>query len=70
MTIAHRLKTIIEYDRIIVLDDGQLVEEGSPLELMDRGGIFSEMIKENGSEYEQEMRNIILENREETPEQL
>lgn len=60
MTIAHRLKTIIEYDRIIVLDQGSLVEQGSPLELIEKGGIFAEMIRENGPEYEQEMKNIIL----------
>lgn len=30
MTIAHRLSTVIDYDRIIVLDDGKVVEMGSP----------------------------------------
>ena len=34
ITIAHRIKTIIEYDRIFVLDKGVLVEQGSPKNLL------------------------------------
>jgi ABC-type multidrug transport system ATPase subunit len=34
ITIAHRLLTVIEYDRIIVLGDGQVIESGSPYELL------------------------------------
>jgi ABC-type multidrug transport system fused ATPase/permease subunit len=34
LTIAHRLKTIINYDRILVLDQRKLIEEGSPQELI------------------------------------
>jgi ABC-type multidrug transport system ATPase subunit len=32
--IAHRLRTVVDYDRIVVLDHGQLIEYGTPLELM------------------------------------
>ena len=35
ITIAHRIKTIIGYDRIFVFDKGQLAEEGSPKELIE-----------------------------------
>ncbi|KAI8916137.1 P-loop containing nucleoside triphosphate hydrolase protein [Gorgonomyces haynaldii] len=36
ITIAHRLHTIIEYDLIVVLDDGRIVEQGSPKELLSK----------------------------------
>ena len=58
VTIAHRLKTIIEYDRILVLDQGQLAEEGTPLDLLERKGIFYEMVAKNGSRFEEEMRKL------------
>ncbi|RMD43860.1 hypothetical protein DV735_g1180, partial [Chaetothyriales sp. CBS 134920] len=43
LCIAHRLKTIINYDRICVMDRGVIAELGSPVELFDRGGIFRGM---------------------------
>lgn len=36
MTVAHRLETIIDYDRIVVMDNGRLVEVDSPSELIKR----------------------------------
>ena len=41
LAIAHRLSTIAAMDRIIVLDDGQIVEEGSHLELLSRNGLYA-----------------------------
>jgi ABC-type multidrug transport system fused ATPase/permease subunit len=43
LCIAHRLKTIIGYDRICVIDQGQVAELGTPLELFDLGGVFRGM---------------------------
>ena len=43
--IAHRLSTVMNCDRILVLDKGKIVEEGSYDELMQRGGVFSELAK-------------------------
>ena len=35
ITIAHRIKTIMDYDKIFVFDNGQLIEHGSPKELIE-----------------------------------
>ncbi|KAG6919005.1 hypothetical protein DXG01_009715 [Tephrocybe rancida] len=44
ITIAHRLKTIMDYDRVLMLDTGEIVEFGTPKELMSTaGGPFREM---------------------------
>ena len=45
ITIAHRMSTIRQCNRIIVLDDGKVAEDGSYDELMAKGGFFSEIIK-------------------------
>jgi ATP-binding cassette subfamily C (CFTR/MRP) protein 4 len=34
ITIAHRLKTIADYDKVIVLDRGRILEVGAPYELI------------------------------------
>lgn len=44
ITIAHRLSTIHDCDRIIVLDNGKIVEKGTHKDLMDKKGLYSEMI--------------------------
>jgi len=40
LAVAHRLSTLSGFDRIIVLMDGRIAEDGSPTELRRRGGIF------------------------------
>ena len=45
ITIAHRMSTIRECNRIIVLNDGRVEEDGSFDELLAKGGLFSEIIK-------------------------
>jgi ABC-type multidrug transport system fused ATPase/permease subunit len=48
ITIAHRLKTIINYDRILVLDGGQVVEFDTPRQLLlKEGGYFREMCRKS-----------------------
>ena len=45
IVVAHRLSTIMDADRILVLDKGQLVESGSFDELVEKGGLFADMVK-------------------------
>ncbi|MBQ7078260.1 MAG: ABC transporter ATP-binding protein [Fibrobacter sp.] len=43
--IAHRMRTIANADKVVVLQNGQVVETGSPAELKAKGGLFSKMLK-------------------------
>ncbi len=43
--VAHRLSTIRNCDRIIVMDDGRVAETGTFDELVEKGGIFAELVK-------------------------
>ena len=45
LIIAHRLSTVKECDRIFVMDDGQIVEEGDYQSLMERKGLFYELAR-------------------------
>lgn len=43
IAIAHRLSTIQRMDRIVVLDNGKIAEQGSHKELLERGGIYAKL---------------------------
>ena len=45
LVIAHRLSTVKECDRILVLDGGKIAEAGTYEELIEKGGIFAELVE-------------------------
>lgn len=49
LVIAHRLSTIADFDKVLVLDEGQIVEMGSPRELLQiEGGAFQDLVRQSG----------------------
>lgn len=51
ITIAHRLRSVADCDKILVLDHGQVLEYDSPLKLMKReDSAFRELCKRSGEE--------------------
>jgi len=46
LVIAHRLSTILAADKILVMEDGQLVEQGRHGELLERGGLYSTLYEQ------------------------
>lgn len=60
LTIAHRLNTIIDYDRIVFLADGKVIEYGSPAELVQRDGPFRKLVNETGKENAEVLVNLAL----------
>lgn len=48
LTIAHRLDTIIDYDVVIVMENGRVAEMGSPQDLLSSCGIFADMVNATG----------------------
>ncbi|KAF9209799.1 hypothetical protein BGZ49_000986 [Haplosporangium sp. Z 27] len=50
ITIAHRLNTVMDYHRILVMDQGQVVEYDTPRNLLrDPNSVFSKLVDETGS---------------------
>ena len=45
LVIAHRMRTVEAADKIVVLDDGRVAEQGSPSELMTKRGLFRRMVE-------------------------
>ena len=41
--IAHRLRTVVNADQILVLDDGRVVESGTHKELLEQGGLYRKL---------------------------
>ena len=45
IAIAHRLSTVRSFDRIVVLQEGEVVEDGSPDHLMRRNGPYGQTVR-------------------------
>ena len=50
ITIAHRINTILDSDRIVVLEKGRVAEFDTPSKLLESRGLFYELAKEAGLE--------------------
>ena len=56
LTIAHRLQTIIDYDTLLVMGSGKLLEQGSPTELLGLDGAFASIVRAVGPVGEADLR--------------
>jgi ATP-binding cassette subfamily B protein len=68
LAVAHRLSTVASFDRIIVLSEGRIVEDGSPMELRRRQGVFEAMWQlqtHGGVGQHRSGRNALFEGRDE-----
>ncbi|KAI1331203.1 metal resistance protein YCF1 [Xylariaceae sp. FL0255] len=52
ITVAHRINTILDSDRVVVLDKGEVVEFDTPQALIEKKGIFYGLVKESGLDTE------------------
>ena len=43
LTVAHRLSTIVNCDRILVVNNGQIIEDGNHKTLIEKGGKYAEL---------------------------
>ena len=56
ISIAHRLDTIIDSDQIVVLGGGEVLECGTPFELLEQNGAFSSMVDSTGQDMSAKLR--------------
>lgn len=59
LTIAHRLNTIMDSDRVLVLDDGKVAEFDSPSALIRQGGIFASMVEKSESAHDADRKSVV-----------
>lgn len=59
LTIAHRLNTVMDSDKVLVMENGQLVEFAHPHELLQNSdGYFTKMVDQTGRSMAEHLRNI------------
>ena len=59
LVIAHRMRTVSGADKVVVLSDGIVSEQGTPKELMDSNGIFARMVNAQKESYKWSIGNEI-----------
>ena len=58
IAIAHRLSTIAAMDRLVIMDEGRIVEQGTHAELLRRGGLYAELwARQSGGFLARTLRN-------------
>ena len=62
LVIAHRLSTIRNANKILVLQHGEIVEEGTHVQLMDKRGLYYQLVKRQTEQHETELKNQLIEN--------
>ncbi|KAJ3541459.1 hypothetical protein NM208_g4600 [Fusarium decemcellulare] len=60
IVIAHRLSTVADFDKILVLDNGQVVEFGTPRELWYKEGAFRNMCESTSASEKERLRQSII----------
>ena len=60
LSIAHRLNTIADFDRVLVLHDGNLMEYDTPYQLFQKNGLFSQLADATGQSNSALLREIAL----------
>ena len=45
LVIAHRMRTVTGADHIVVLENGCVIQQGTPEELMEQGGLYRHMVE-------------------------
>jgi ATP-binding cassette subfamily B protein len=58
LVIAHRLATVLEADRIVVMESGRVVEEGQHADLVARGGLYDRLAELQFGAAEGEERSV------------
>lgn len=68
LVLAHRLSSVVDCDRILVLDQGRLVEEGPHAALMAKGGVYAGLMAEQAHEGETPADDLLLDDVVEKPD--
>lgn len=58
LTIAHRLHTIMDSDKVLVMDAGRNVEFGHPHELLEKRGVFYDLVQQTGKSMAENLIDI------------
>lgn len=45
LVIAHRMRTVMDANKVVVLDEGKIIESGTPQELLAAKGLFAHMVQ-------------------------
>ena len=59
VTIAHRLETVVTYDRIVVLENGKVIEEGSPETLLKSESEFLRLVRSTNKDLESKLISLL-----------